>query len=349
MERRTKDVGEKAKVFESVLSKCSQRSNGENAAMEMVVDEREKAKSSNNGGPGGLTVTNVAPWVTTVGAGTIDRYFTASHEHGCQWQEMWWWRVQLPWGENNENGGGEETTPFPVSILPWAQIPSVTFILPTGLFDSSYEPEDLRKEIVKCIDLIKDGIHAIILVLSVRTRFTEEQETVLSTLQSLFGSKIVDYMIVVFTGGDDLEENEENLEDYLGHECPKALEEILGLCENRVVLFDNKTKDEGKRSGQVQELLSFVNMVLSRNGGRPYTDELFTELKMRAMELHKEQRKADSLKEEYSKDAISEFEKKMQQTYDDQIKLLTEMVLLLETEKAHEEHRKQAEGRCAIP
>ncbi|GKV20445.1 hypothetical protein SLEP1_g30569 [Rubroshorea leprosula] len=28
-----------------------------------------------NGGPGGLKVTNIAPWVTTVGAGTIDRDF----------------------------------------------------------------------------------------------------------------------------------------------------------------------------------------------------------------------------------------------------------------------------------
>ncbi|KAL3839208.1 hypothetical protein ACJIZ3_023799 [Penstemon smallii] len=33
--------------------------------------------SAGNGGPGGLTVTNVAPWVTTVGAGSIDRDFPA--------------------------------------------------------------------------------------------------------------------------------------------------------------------------------------------------------------------------------------------------------------------------------
>lgn len=33
--------------------------------------------SAGNGGPGGLTVTNVPPWVTTVGAGTIDRDFPA--------------------------------------------------------------------------------------------------------------------------------------------------------------------------------------------------------------------------------------------------------------------------------
>ncbi|KDO39025.1 hypothetical protein CISIN_1g0384612mg, partial [Citrus sinensis] len=30
-------------------------------------------------------------------------------------------------------------------------------------------------------------------------------------------------MVVVFTGGDYLEDNEKTLEDYLGHECPNPL------------------------------------------------------------------------------------------------------------------------------
>ncbi|KAL9304230.1 hypothetical protein ACSQ67_021493 [Phaseolus vulgaris] len=40
------------------------------------------SSSAGNGGPGGLTVTNVAPWVTTVGAGTIDRDFPANVKLG---------------------------------------------------------------------------------------------------------------------------------------------------------------------------------------------------------------------------------------------------------------------------
>lgn len=79
------------------------------------------------------------------------------------------------------------------------------------------------KEIVKCIDLAKDGIHAVLVVFSVRTRFSLEEEAALRSLQTLFGSKIVHYMIVVFTGGDELEENDETLEDYLGRSCPDPL------------------------------------------------------------------------------------------------------------------------------
>ncbi|RDX91344.1 Immune-associated nucleotide-binding protein 9, partial [Mucuna pruriens] len=195
-----------------------------------------------------------------------------------------------------------------------------------GLFDFSAESEFVGKEIVKCINLAKDGIHAVLVVFSVRTRFTEEEESALQSLQKLFGRKIVDYMIVVFTGGDELEENEETLEDYLGRECPEPLKEILILCKNRCVLFDNKTKDEKKCFGQVQQLLSFVNMVLSQNGGQPYSDELFTEMKEGATKLHNQQREADYLEGMgYSKGQILEFKKQMQQTYDDQLKRITEM------------------------
>ena len=41
------------------------------------------------------------------------------------------------------------------------------------------------------------------------------EQFVLYHLQTLFGSKIFDYMIIVFTGGDDLEDNDETLENYL--------------------------------------------------------------------------------------------------------------------------------------
>ena len=62
------------------------------------------------------------------------------------------------------------------------------------------------------------------------------------------------------------------------------MQAILSLCGNRCVLFNNKTKDEKKQSDQVQQLLSFVNMVVSQNGGQPYRDELFKELKVEVLQ-----------------------------------------------------------------
>ncbi|MBA0752017.1 hypothetical protein Gogos_000898 [Gossypium gossypioides] len=194
-----------------------------------------------------------------------------------------------------------------------------------GLFDFSAGSEFIGKEIVKCIDLAKDGIHAVLVVFSVRTRFSQEEEAALRSLQTLFGSKIVNYMIVVFTGGDELEENEETLEDYLGRECPQPLKDILGLCGNRLVLFDNKTKDETKRVKQVQDLLALVNMVIEQNGGQPYTDELFAELKKGATKLRDQQEVVAALKG-YSKREISEFKEQIERSYEEQLMRITEMV-----------------------
>ncbi|WVY99322.1 hypothetical protein V8G54_025392 [Vigna mungo] len=141
-----------------------------------------------------------------------------------------------------------------------------------GLFDGS---DFVGKEIIECIDVAKNGIHAILVVFSVRTRFSEEEEATLRVVQTLFGHKIIDYIILVFTGGDELEYNEETLDDYLGQECPQPLKDILLQCDNRKVLFDNKTKDEKKQLQQVQQLLNLVNIVISKNNGQPYTNKTF--------------------------------------------------------------------------
>lgn len=94
----------------------------------------------------------------------------------------------------------------------------------TGLFDSSDEAEATGREIVRCVNLAKDGIHAILMVFSVRSRFSAEEEAAIESLKTFFGEKILDYMIVVFTGGDDLESNGQSLKDFIGHKKHKPLQ-----------------------------------------------------------------------------------------------------------------------------
>lgn len=48
------------------------------------------------------------------------------------------------------------------------------------------------EEIAECIDSLKDGIHAVLVVVST------------CRLPKLFGSKVLNYMIVVFTGGEGM-------------------------------------------------------------------------------------------------------------------------------------------------
>lgn len=67
---------------------------------------------------------------------------------------------------------------------------------------------------------MENGVHAVVVVLSLRNRFNsvEEESVVIESLTRFFGVKLRDYMIVVFTHGDALEDMP--LHYYLAHNCP---------------------------------------------------------------------------------------------------------------------------------
>ncbi|CAA7045216.1 unnamed protein product [Microthlaspi erraticum] len=205
-----------------------------------------------------------------------------------------------------------------------------------GLFDLSVSAEFISKEIIKCLTLAEEGIHVVVLVLSVKTRITLEEENTLSTLQVLFGSEIVKYLIVLFTGGDELEANNQTLDGYFLQGCPEFLEIVLRECEGRKVLFNNKTTDEGKKVEQVQQFLALVSSIGNSNDGKPFTHEMHLKIKEEAESL-KEQKKEVEAKN-LGEPELEETKKKLQESYDNKIKEMQKMVeqTLRETSAAHE-------------
>lgn len=67
-----------------------------------------------------------------------------------------------------------------------------------------------------------NGVHAVLVVFSVSCGFSEEEEAVIGRLLSLFGGRIYDYMIIVFTGGDELASHCRTFDDFL-YDCPETL------------------------------------------------------------------------------------------------------------------------------
>nr|GEU88002.1 hypothetical protein [Tanacetum cinerariifolium] len=210
-----------------------------------------------------------------------------------------------------------------------------------GLFDSTLDFDFIGKEIVNCINMAKDGIHAFLVVVSTRSRFSEDEKAAVSSLLTLFGRKIYDYMILVFTGGDELDEDGESLEDFL-RDSSEALKETLTLCNNRCVLFDNKTKNETIRSNQVQKLLFLVDVVWRKNGGKPYTNEIFTEVKNQIKELEDQE---TSIHEKKFKRVYDMVESKLKQTtLKLEQQLEEEQAARVKAEKKAEAAKKEAEA-----
>lgn len=77
--------------------------------------------------------------------------------------------------------------------------------------------------------MAKNGIHAVLLVLSLASRFSEEEASAFESLCQIFGGKIADYMIVVFAHGDVLE-GDQCLDDFLAPDCPELLKVYSIIC-----------------------------------------------------------------------------------------------------------------------
>uniref|UniRef100_A0A8B9HD03 AIG1-type G domain-containing protein n=1 Tax=Astyanax mexicanus TaxID=7994 RepID=A0A8B9HD03_ASTMX len=143
----------------------------------------------------------------------------------------------------------------------------VTVIDTPGLFDTKISNKDSIKEIAKCITMATPGPHVFLLVLRVG-RFTQEEKESVKLIQNLFGEESSKYTMVLFTGGDDLEQSIEEMisaSDY-------SLRNLIYQCGNRYHVFNNRNPEN---RSQVTDLLEKIDSMVAVNGGSCYTHEMF--------------------------------------------------------------------------
>lgn len=140
-----------------------------------------------------------------------------------------------------------------------------------GLFDTSFSNETTKKEIVKCISLLAPGPHVFLLVLKIG-RFTLEESITVELIITLFGKKSKDFIIIIFTRGDELKG--QSIDHYLAQDKEGSLRELTSICEGRYLVFNNN--DQENRS-QVNQLLTKVEAMVKKNGNSYYTTEMFKE------------------------------------------------------------------------
>ncbi|KAH7436036.1 hypothetical protein KP509_06G090700 [Ceratopteris richardii] len=209
---------------------------------------------------------------------------------------------------------------------------AVNVIDTPGLFDPELPENYIAEEIVRCIELAKEGLHAVLLVLLITHRFTPEEFAAAEGLKRLFGPYIVDYTIVLLTGGDANDDDEGNLdlENDIRHEAPQGLKDLVRACHGRKVLFDNKTKDQEKKTSQVSLLLGLVDQVLASNGGRPFTNELFEEAMERASK--RSQREKLSIVPGVDPNELIRLKDEMERSYQEQHRTMLSMVEQMRTQ-----------------
>ncbi|XP_045067613.1 GTPase IMAP family member 4-like [Coregonus clupeaformis] len=151
-----------------------------------------------------------------------------------------------------------------------------------GLFDTTMSQEEMKSEIVRCIEMSVPGPHAFLLVIRLG-RFTEEERNTVKWIQENFGEESLKYTIILFTGKDQLKGKtvEECLKPFF------SVRELIKSCWGRYHCLNNDQRDDRV---QVTQLLRNIEEMVKMNGGEHYTNEMYQEVQKKLREEENKRR-----------------------------------------------------------
>uniref|UniRef100_A0A8C6CJW8 AIG1-type G domain-containing protein n=1 Tax=Moschus moschiferus TaxID=68415 RepID=A0A8C6CJW8_MOSMO len=155
-----------------------------------------------------------------------------------------------------------------------------------GLFNTKETKATTCREISRCVLASCPGPHAIVLVLRLG-RYTQEEQQTVAMVKNLFGNEAMKYMIILFTGKEDL--GDQSLRDFL-KDADVSLRSLLQECGERCYAVSNsKYTEQAEKEAQVQELLELIDTMVQNNQGAYFTNAAHkgTEVRKRKEEVLK--------------------------------------------------------------
>ncbi|XP_029943167.1 GTPase IMAP family member 8-like [Salarias fasciatus] len=172
-----------------------------------------------------------------------------------------------------------------------------------GLFDTTLSNEEITQEIMKCLTLLDPGPHVFLLVMQVG-RFTKEERETVQLVKDFFGPKSGDFIIIVFTKGDEL--HGRTIESFMS-EGTGSLRKMVDECGGRYHVFNNKDKNNRK---QASELMLKVRKMIQENNYGCYTCPMFKGAQTARYESEEEEDQNHGLREHTS---VEEQQKSLQE------------------------------------
>ncbi|GAA6214445.1 GTPase IMAP family member 8-like [Lates japonicus] len=125
-------------------------------------------------------------------------------------------------------------------------------------FSASFNPPDLKSEILKAVSLCSPSPNVILLAVPLDTSFTDEQRRVTEDNMRLLGQRVWRHVIVLFTFGDAL--GNKTIEQHIESEG-QPLHWLIEKCGRRYHVLDNWSNADD----QVTELLEKMEEMVAGN------------------------------------------------------------------------------------
>ncbi|XP_059413207.1 GTPase IMAP family member 7 isoform X1 [Carassius carassius] len=144
----------------------------------------------------------------------------------------------------------------------------VAIIDTPGLNKINRMEKEVIREIMKSISLYKPGPHVFLLIQPVGN-LTNEDKNIHKLIQNMFGKKVWNYTVVLFTHGDRLEGKIPN--DVIAS-SDKDLRDFIRTCSGGFVFFNNKNMENFE---QVTKLLEKIEALVAINGRSCYKTSFY--------------------------------------------------------------------------
>ncbi|KAG7239379.1 hypothetical protein INR49_029244 [Caranx melampygus] len=145
---------------------------------------------------------------------------------------------------------------------------SVDVIDTPGLFEKDGDKKKIVREILQSVKLQEPGPHAFVYVVPVG-RMTQEDQDTHSLIEDMFGPRVWDYTIMLFTHGDRLQGK--TINDVIT-ESDDKLRNFIRKCSGGFHVFNN---NEPQDVDQVTSFMAKIETLMALNGGKYYETNLY--------------------------------------------------------------------------
>ncbi|KAL1277188.1 hypothetical protein QQF64_023861 [Cirrhinus molitorella] len=149
------------------------------------------------------------------------------------------------------------------------------------IYTVEYSPELLKQEILLSVSLCPPGPHAVLLIITVNTRFTKTEIKAVQDHLDLLGERVWSHTIVLFTHGDSLLDT--SIEQHIESEG-QDLQWLLDKCGNRYHVLNNQNRSDHT---QIKELLEKIEETVAQNNSCHF------EIDRKILQQMKERRRAE--------------------------------------------------------